>query len=82
MDQGDEIIIPEPFMQITMFSTASVTVVPVISSIDTGFALPPIALKKINYCKNKSNTYCNPGTNGLFVFKRGNDATSSTCQKT
>jgi len=45
MDQGDEIIIPEPFYaNYNGFSTASgVKVVPVISTIDTGFALPPIA---------------------------------------
>jgi aspartate aminotransferase len=38
------IIIPEPFMLIIMvFLLHQVNVVPVISSIDTGFALPPIA---------------------------------------
>jgi aspartate aminotransferase len=39
---GDEIIIPEPFYaNYNGFFTASgVNVVPVISSIDTGFALP------------------------------------------
>jgi aspartate aminotransferase len=38
MDQGDEIIIQNHFMLINGFSTASgVTVVPVISSIDTCF---------------------------------------------
>jgi aspartate aminotransferase len=37
MDQGDEIIIPEPFMQITTdFQASGVTVVPVISTIETG----------------------------------------------
>ena len=45
MDVDDEIIIPEPFYaNYNGFSTASgVNVVPVISTIDTGFALPPIA---------------------------------------
>jgi aspartate aminotransferase len=42
MDQGD-VIIPEPFYA-NGFSTASgVTVVPVISTIETGFALPAVA---------------------------------------
>ena len=52
MDSGDEIIIPEPFYaNYNGFSTASgVNVVPVISGIETGFALPPIeAFEKINY---------------------------------
>jgi aspartate aminotransferase len=41
---GDEIIIPEPFYANYGFSTASgVTVVPVISTIETGFALPAVA---------------------------------------
>jgi aspartate aminotransferase len=44
MDQGDEIIIPEPFYtNYNGFQLHLVTVVPIISSIDTGFALPPIA---------------------------------------
>ena len=45
MDQGDEIIIPEPFYaNYNGFSTASgINVVPVISTIETGFALPAIA---------------------------------------
>lgn len=44
-DPGDEIIIPEPFYaNYNGFATASgVNVVPVFSSIDDGFALPPIA---------------------------------------
>jgi aspartate aminotransferase len=48
------------FTQITMvFSAASgVNVVPVISSIDTGFALPAIAdFEKLITPKNKSNPY-------------------------
>ena len=44
INPGDEIIIPEPFYaNYNGFSTASgVKVVPVISGIETGFALPPI----------------------------------------
>jgi aspartate aminotransferase len=43
-DSGDEVIIPEPYYaNYNGFATASgVTVVPVISGIETGFALPPI----------------------------------------
>jgi aspartate aminotransferase len=45
MDVGDEIIIPEPFYaNYNGFAIASgVTVVPVISTLEEGFALPPIA---------------------------------------
>ena len=45
IDAGEEIIIPEPFYaNYNGFATASgVKVVPVISTIDTGFALPPIS---------------------------------------
>lgn len=44
-DPGDEIIIPEPFYaNYNGFATASgVSVVPVISTLEEGFALPPIA---------------------------------------
>ena len=44
-DPGDEIIIPEPFYaNYNGFATASgVTVKPVISSFESGFALPPIS---------------------------------------
>src|SRR5690606_28467996 len=43
MDNGDEIIIPEPFYaNYNGFATASgVQVVPIASSIDTNYALPP-----------------------------------------
>ena len=44
MDSNDEVIIPEPFYaNYNGFAVASgVKVVPVISTIETGFALPPI----------------------------------------
>ena len=57
MDVNDEIIIPEPFYaNYNGFSTASgVTVVPVISSIDSGFALPAIAdFEKLITSKTKA----------------------------
>ena len=43
-DFGDEVIIPEPFYaNYNGFTTASgITVVPIISSIDSDFALPPM----------------------------------------
>ncbi len=63
-DPGDEIIVPEPFYaNYYSFSTQSnVKVVPVISRIETGFALPPIAdFEKLITPKTKAILICNPG---------------------
>ncbi|RYJ40454.1 pyridoxal phosphate-dependent aminotransferase [Flavobacterium beibuense] len=71
MDQGDEIIIPEPFYaNYNGFSTASgVKVVPVISTIDEGFALPPIAdFEKLITPKTKAILICNPGNPTGYLY--------------
>lgn len=71
MDAGDEIIIPEPFYaNYNGFSTASgVTVVPVISTIDEGFALPPIAdFEKLITSKTKAILICNPGNPTGYLY--------------
>jgi aspartate aminotransferase len=63
MDQGDEIIIPEPFYaNYSAFSAESgATVVPVVSTIETGFALPPIQeFEKLINTKTKAILICNP----------------------
>lgn len=73
MDQGDEIIIPEPFYaNYSGFSTASgVKVVPVISTIDTGFALPPIAdFEKLITPKTKAILICNPGNPTGYLYSK------------
>ncbi len=73
MDQGDEIIIPEPFYaNYNGFSTASgVTVVPVISTIDTGFALPLIAdFEKLITSKTKAILICNPGNPTGYLYSK------------
>lgn len=73
MDQGDEIIIPEPFYaNYNGFSTASgVNVVPVISTIDTGFALPPIAdFEKLITPKTKAILICNPGNPTGYLYSK------------
>lgn len=73
MDQGDEIIIPEPFYaNYNGFSTASgVNVIPVISSIDTGFALPPIAdFEKLITPKTKAILICNPGNPTGYLYSK------------
>lgn len=71
MDDGDEIIIPEPFYaNYNGFSTASgVKVVPVISTIDEGFALPPIAdFEKLITPKTKAILICNPGNPTGYLY--------------
>lgn len=73
MDQGDEIIIPEPFYaNYNGFSTASgVKVVPVISTIDEGFALPPIAaFEKLITPKTKAILICNPGNPTGYLYSK------------
>jgi aspartate aminotransferase len=73
MDQGDEIIIPEPFYaNYNGFSTASgVTVVPVISTLDEGFALPAIsAFEKLITPKTKAILICNPGNPTGYLYSK------------
>ena len=70
-DPGDEIIIPEPFYaNYNGFATASgVEVVPVISSIETGFALPPISeFEKLISPKTKAIVICNPGNPTGYMY--------------
>ena len=73
MDVDDEIIIPEPFYaNYNGFSTASgVKVVPVISSIEDGFALPPIdAFEKLITPKTKAILICNPGNPTGYLYSK------------
>nr|WP_297307060.1 pyridoxal phosphate-dependent aminotransferase [uncultured Flavobacterium sp.] len=73
MDHGDEIIIPEPFYaNYNGFSTASgIKVVPVISGIETGFALPPIAeFEKLITPKTKAILICNPGNPTGYLYSK------------
>ncbi len=74
MDNGDEIIIPEPFYaNYNGFATASgVQVVPIASSIDTNFALPPIAeFEKLITPKTKAILICNPGNPTGYLYSEG-----------
>jgi len=72
-DPGDEIIVPEPFYaNYYSFSTQStVTVVPVISSIDDDFALPSILeFEKHITKKTKAILICNPGNPTGYVYSK------------
>ncbi len=71
MDQGDEVIIPEPFYaNYSAFSNASGgKVVPVISTIETGFSLPPISeFEKLISPKTKAILICNPGNPTGYLY--------------
>ena len=72
-NDGDELIIPEPFYaNYNGFSTASnVVVKPVTSSIDTGFSLPPIAdFEKMITPKTKGILICNPGNPTGYLYSK------------
>lgn len=72
-DFGDEIIIPEPFYaNYNGFSTANgVTVKPVISTIENGFALPDISeFEKQITDKTKAIIICNPGNPTGYLYTK------------
>ena len=70
-DNGDEIIIPEPFYaNYNGFATAAgVNVVPVTSGIETNFALPPISAFEMAINKRtKAILICNPGNPTGYLY--------------
>lgn len=70
---GDEIIIPEPFYaNYNGFSVAAnVTVKPIKSTIETGFALPPISeFEKLITPKTKGIMICNPGNPTGYLYTK------------
>jgi len=72
-DFGDEIIIPEPFYaNYNGFATANgIQVVPIVSSIDTGFALPEIdEFEKLIGPKTKAILICNPGNPTGYLYSK------------
>ncbi|MDG1186055.1 MAG: pyridoxal phosphate-dependent aminotransferase [Schleiferiaceae bacterium] len=73
MDEGDEVIIPEPFYaNYNGFATASgVTVIPVESNIENGFALPPVsAFEAAITPKTKGIMICNPGNPTGYLYSK------------
>jgi len=72
-DQGDEIIIPEPFYaNYNGFATASgVKIVPVISKIEDNFALPSISeFEKLITPKTRAIIICNPGNPTGYLYSK------------
>nr|MBT4215695.1 pyridoxal phosphate-dependent aminotransferase [Bacteroidota bacterium] len=73
MDEGDEVIIPEPFYaNYNGFATASgVKVIPVESNIENGFALPPVsAFEAAITPKTKGIMICNPGNPTGYLYRK------------
>lgn len=72
-DRGDEIIVPEPFYaNYIAFSVASgMKIVPVICTIEDGFALPDISeFEKLINKKTKAILICNPGNPTGYLYSK------------
>ena len=73
LDPGDEVIIPEPFYaNYNGFAKMSgVTVKPIVSVIDNGFALPPIEeFEKVITPKTKAIMICNPNNPTGYLYSQ------------
>ena len=73
MDPGDEVIIPEPFYaNYNGFAVnAGINVKPIFSSIETGFALPPIEDFEKNITdKTKAILVCNPNNPTGYLYTK------------
>lgn len=71
LNPGDEIIIPEPFYAnyLGFAVMAGVKVVPIPSSIDTGFALPPMEdFEKVITARTKGIVICNPNNPTGYLY--------------
>ena len=73
MDPDDEVIIPEPFYaNYNGFATnAGIKVTPIVSDIETGFALPPMeAFEKAITDKTKAILVCNPNNPTGYIYSK------------
>jgi aspartate aminotransferase len=73
LNPGDEVVIPEPFYaNYNGFACAAgVNVVPIKSTIETGFALPPIEdFEKVITSKTKAIIICSPNNPTGYLYSR------------
>lgn len=73
LNPGDEIIVPEPFYaNYNGFAiSAGVKIKPIVSTIETGFALPPMAeFEKAITPKTKAILICNPNNPTGYLYSR------------
>tara|TARA_B100001250_G_scaffold144171_1_gene123408 strand:+ start:6669 stop:7868 length:1200 start_codon:yes stop_codon:yes gene_type:complete len=73
LDFGDEIIVPEPFYaNYNGFSvSAGVNIVPIATSINDGFSLPPIEeFEKLINSRTKAILICNPGNPTGYLYSK------------
>ncbi len=73
LDPGDEIIIPEPaYANYTAFAVSAGAVVkPVTSTIETGFALPPVEeFEKLITPRTRAILICNPNNPTGYIYTR------------
>jgi aspartate aminotransferase len=85
LNPGDEVIIPEPFYaNYNGFAVmAGIKVVPIRSSIDSGFALPPIAaFEEVITPRTKGIMVCNPNNPTGYLYSREEmEALKTICLK-
>ncbi|MFC2115325.1 pyridoxal phosphate-dependent aminotransferase [Bacteroidota bacterium] len=73
LDPGDEVIIPEPYYaNYNGFTVATgISVKPIISKIETGFALPPIEeFEKLITTRTRGIIICNPNNPTGYLYSR------------
>ena len=73
LDPGDEIIVPEPaYANYTAFAiSAGAVIKPVVSTIETGFALPPFSeFEKLITPKTKAIMICNPNNPTGYLYNQ------------
>ena len=73
LDPGDEVIVPEPYYaNYNGFAIAAgVTVKPVISTIENGFALPPVGeFEKLITPRTRGIIICNPNNPTGYLYSR------------